>query len=129
MSNLVKEACTLRFIEHEFVEFFGMVSPLDEDACSYTYSLYRDGLRLEFTIFPIVGAVSTDLFRDGISEPIATSRLRDCTHSRLVSWGAHHCLEIGRPEHPTWEIGAPLAWGLRLFVEPHFRLQFIHEVA
>jgi hypothetical protein len=29
-----------------------------------------------------------------------------------------------RPSEPN----APLTWGLRLFVEPHFRLEFIDEV-
>jgi hypothetical protein len=97
MSHLAREACALRFEEHEFVEFFGIVSPLDEDAC--------------------------------VEEPIVTSRLRDCTHSRVVVRGANRCLEIGRPEQATSEPAPPLTWGVRIFVEPHFRVEFIHEVA
>lgn len=111
------------------MEFFGIVSPLDEDACSYTYTLTRDGLRLEFTIFPLDGGVYTSIFRDGIDEAIATSRLEGFTHSRFVDRGSRRCLEIGRPEHPTSEPSVPLVWGLRLFIEPHFRVEFIHEVA
>ena len=129
MSHLVTQACTLRFEEHEFVEFFGVVSPLDEDACSYSYELERDGLRLLLTVFPLDGGVYTSIYRDGLSEPVITSRLQGCTHSRFVLRGSQRCLEIGRPEHPTSEPGAPLTWGLRLFVEPHFRLEFIHDVA
>jgi len=119
---------TLRFEEHEFVEFFGVVSPLDEDACSCSYSLQRDGLRLLFTVFPLNGGVYTSIYRDGITEPVATSRLQGCTHSRFVVRGAHLCLEVGRPDRPTSEPTAPLVWGLRLFVEPHFKIEFIHEV-
>jgi hypothetical protein len=129
MSQLVREACGLRFDEHEFVEFFGVVSPLDEDACSYSYEVERDGLRLLFTAFPLDGGVYTSLYRDGITEPIVTSRLQACTHSQFVMRGAHRCLEVGRPEHPTSESDAPLAWGLRLSLKPHFRIEFIHEVA
>ena len=129
MSHLVRQACTLRFEEHEFVEFFGIVSPLDEDACSYSYELQRDGLRLLFTVFPLDGGVYTSIYRDGITEPLVTSRLQGCTHSRFVIRGTRRCLEIGRPERSTSEPGAPLTWGLRLFVESHFRLEFIHEVA
>gem|GEM_PF-3248319 len=128
MSHLAKEACTLKFTEHEFVEFFGVVSPLDEDACSYTYVLRRDGLRLEFTVFPLDGGAYTSIYRDGVAEPILTSRLQGCTHSRFVLRGSQRCLEVGRPEHPTSEEGVALTWGLRLFVEPHFRVEFIHEV-
>ncbi len=128
MSHLVREACTLKFEEHEFVEFFGIVSPLDEDACSYTYTLRRDGLRLEFTTFPLDGGVYTSIYRDGITEPVVTSRLKGCTHSRFVLHGSQQCLEIGKPERPTSETSVALTWGLRLFIAPHFRLEFIHEV-
>ena len=109
MSRLVRQACTLRFEEHEFVEFFGIVSPLDEDACSHHYELQRDGLRLVFTLFPLDGGVSTSICRDGIAEPVVTTRLHGCTHSRFVTRGLHRCLEIGRPEHPTSELSAALS--------------------
>ena len=129
MSHLVKEACTLRFAEDEFVEFFGIVSPLDEDDCSYSYPLRRDGLSLEFTVYPLDGSVHTSLFRDGAESPLVMSRLQECTHSRFLVRGSRRCLEIGRPERPTSEPTAPLVWGLRLFIEPHFAIEFIHETA
>jgi len=129
MSQLVRQACRLKFEEHEFEEFFGIVSPLDEDACSYTYTLRRDGLRLEFTLFPLDGGVYTSIYRDGIVEPIVTSRLAGCTHSRFGARGSEHCMEIGRPEYSTTEPSVRLVWGLRIFVEPHFRVELIHEVA
>lgn len=129
MSRLVKEACTLRFAEDEFVEFFGIASPLDEDDCSYSYPLRWDGLSLEFTIYPLDGSVHTSLFRDGIIAPIFTSRLRGCTHSRFMLRGSRRFLEIGRPDRLTSEPTAPLVWGLRLFVEPHFAIELIHDSA
>ena len=128
MSQLERAACTLKFEEHEFVEFFGTVSPLDEDACSYTYTLHRDGLRLEFTVFPLDGDAYTSIYRDGIAEPIVRSRLRGCTHLRSILRGSRPCLEVGRPERPTSEPTAPLTWGLRLFIEPHFTVEYMHEV-
>ena len=126
MSQLVKSVCALKFEEHEFVEFFGSVGEWNEDACSYSYTVTRDGLRLLFTMFPLDGGVYTSLYRDGIAEPIFRSRLSDCTQSRFVSRGSLHCLEIGRPERPTSETTAPVTWGLRLFIEPHFTLEYIH---
>lgn len=119
--------CSLKFDEHEFVEFFGTLGEFYEDAYSYSYILRRDGLRLEFTVFPLDGGVYTSVWRDGIVEPLVKSRLESCTHSRFVLHGTLGCLEIGRPEMPTSETTAPLSWGLRLFVDPHFRLEFIHE--
>lgn len=127
MSRLVKEACTLRFEEHEFVAFFGVSSPLDEEECSFSYQLERDGLRLLLTIFPVDGGVYLSLCRDGSTDSVVTSRLQACTHSRFVKWGGKSCLEIGRPERSTSGTGVALVWGLRLFVDPHFRIEFIHQ--
>jgi hypothetical protein len=127
MSRLVRSACTLNFEEHEFVEFFGIVAPLDEEAFSYTYSTSRDGLRLVLTVFPVDGAVFTDLFRRGIDESVFVSRLTGCTHSRVVQLGSRRCLEIGRPVHPTSEPSVSLSWGLRLFIEQHLHVEYIHE--
>ena len=129
MSDLAKYAFKFRFEEHEFVEFFGIIGSFFEDAWSYSYELERDGLRLLFTVFPHDGGAYTSIYRDGIKEPIFTSRLEGCTHSRFVVRGAQRCMEVGRPDTPTSEQAAPLAWGLRLFVEPHFKVEFIHEVA
>ncbi len=128
MSQLARKACTLMFEEHDFTDFFGIVSPLNEDACSYTYIRSRDGLRLEFTIFPLDGGAYTSVYRDDIAEPIIESRLTGCTHSRFTLHASRHCLEIGRPEHPNSETTAPLVWGLRLSIEPHFKIEYIHEI-
>lgn len=127
MSELVRSACMLHFVEHEFVEFFGEVTPLDEDACSYSYTVRRDGMRLEFTIFPLSGEVYADIFRDGVSESVVKSRLDGCTHVRFIQFGPMQCLEIGRPYLPTSEPTAPLSWGLRLIIDPHLRVELIHE--
>jgi hypothetical protein len=127
MAHLVLSACTLRFAEHEFVEFFSMVSPLDEDGCSYTYSARRDGMQLVFTVFPIAGEVYADVFREGVAQSVISSRLRDCTHSRFVRLGAVQWLEVGRPHMPTSEATAHLSWGLRLAIDPHLRVELINE--
>src|SRR5262249_51213133 len=129
MSRLVKAACKLNFTEHELADFFGGVGEWDGDDCYYSWDLSRDGLRLLFTVFPLDGGVYTDVYRDGISEPIVRTRLGDCTHACVVPYGSHRCLEIGRPEHPTSDADVPLVWGLRLFVEPHFRVEFLHDLA
>lgn len=118
----------LKFTGCELVEFFGIVSEWDESFGSNSFTLQRDGLRLLFTIY-LNGDVYTSVFRDGLTEAIFTSRLSGCTHARVVERGPQRCLEIGRPEHPTSELSAPPVWGLRLFVEPYFRVEFIHEIA
>lgn len=127
MAHLVKSACTLRFEEHEFVRFFGVISPLDEDSCSYSYTVKRDGMRLDFTLFPIDGDVYADIYRDSVTEPIIRYRLQGSTHTRFVYTGSTQSLEIGRPRRATSEEDAPLCWGLRLTVDPHLKLELINE--
>ncbi len=127
MPELVTSACTLGFAEHEFIGFFGEISPLDEDAHSYTYTVNHDGLRLEFTLFPIEGDVYADIFRDGVPNAIVKLSLRGCTHSRFTSFGSSPCLEVGRPPIPTTDADAPISRGLRLIVNPHIKLTQINE--
>jgi hypothetical protein len=127
MASLVTSSCTLRFVEHEFVDFFGMVSPLDEGGCSYTYSAYRDGMELVLTVFPIAGEIYAEVFREGVTQPIMSSRLRNCTHSRFVRLGTVQWLEIGRTPLPTHHVDAILSWGLRLAIDPHLRIEPINE--
>jgi hypothetical protein len=127
MAHLVRSACTLRFEEHEFIGFFGVISPLDEDSCSYSYTVRRDGMRLDFTVFPIDGDVYADIYRDSVTEPIIRCRLQGCTHSRFVHTGSTQSLETGRPPNATSEQDAPLSWGLRLTVDPHLKLEIINE--
>ena len=129
MAKLVRESSILRFEESEFLDFFGVDGPLDEDACSYTYELERDGLRLVVTVFPLDGGVYTSLYRDGVADAIVSSRLEGCTHVRVVARNDARFMEIGRPERPTRESTAPPTWGLRISVDPHFRLEHIHEIA
>ena len=128
MSDLVRESCLLRFEEHELIEFFGVAPPLDEDACSYSYEVKRDGMRVLFTVFPLDGGVHTSIYRDGVAAPVVSSRLERCSHMRFVTRYGSRFLEIGRPERPTTEPNPPLVWGLRISIDPHFRQEYIHEV-
>lgn len=122
MAQLLKEACVLKFEEHELIEFFGVATALDEDSCSYTFTLSRDGLRLECAVFPLDGSVHTAIYRDGLSFPVVSSRLTGCTRARVVELAPGlRCLEIGRQEQTS----PTLASGIRLIVDSQFRLEFV----
>ena len=129
MAQLATENCTLIFEEHEFIEFFNCVAPLDEESCSYAYEADKDGLRLVMTVFPLDGDVYTSLYRDGLSESITESLLKGCTHTRFYKHGDKSWLEIGRPNEATSNLEPPLAWGLRVFMHPHFKMELIQKLA
>jgi hypothetical protein len=129
MAQLALENCTLKFEEHKFIHFFNCAAPLDEESCSYEYSTEKDDLRLVMTVWPFDGHVHTSLYRHGLPDPITESILEGCTHARFYNHSDKSWLEIGRPLVPTSHDEPPLDWGLRIFVEPHFKLELLNKSA
>jgi hypothetical protein len=131
MRRAVREPCFLKIVEHELIDFFNVVAEWDEDACSYSFSILRDGLRLDISLYPYSGEVYVDVYRDGVSDPVIRCENQGCTHSRIIVRGSYRWLEIGRPEHPVSDMGIEpvLVWGVRVRVDPHISMEFIHEFA
>jgi hypothetical protein len=131
MGRAVRESCFLRIVEHELTDFFNVVAELNEDAGSYSFSILRDGLRLDISLYQYTGEVYVDVYRDGVSDPVIRCQNQGCTHSRTIVRGSDRWLEIGRPEHPVSEMGIEpvLVWGVRVRVDPHISMEFIHELA
>jgi hypothetical protein len=118
----------IRWNETEFVEFFGVVPTFYDDAHSYGIELSRDGLRLLLTLFDLEGAVYVSIYRDGIPDAIVDVVREHCTHAFVSAFApGRRCLQIGSREHPTTDTGIlpVLTRGIRVFIEPHFRLEFI----
>lgn len=118
----------IRWNETEFVEFFGVVPQFYDAAHSYAVELSRDGLRLLLTLFDMEGAVYVSIYRDGLPEAIIEIVRERCTHAFVaIAKGERRCLQIGSPEHPTTVSGVQpmLVRGVRVFVEPHFKVEFI----
>ena len=118
----------IRWNETDFTEFFGVVPTFHEDDHSYSVELSRHGLRLLFTLFDLHGAVYVSIYRDGIPDPIIDIVRQRCTHAFVTTWAPRRrCLQIGSPEHPTTDTGVSplLSRGIRVFVDPHFKLEFI----
>ena len=118
----------IRWNETEFIEFFGIIPTFYDEAHSYGIEQSRDGLQLCLTLFDLEGAVYVSLYRDGISEAVIDIVREHCTHAFVTTYGSgRRCLQIGSPEDSTTEMGVPpiLTRGIRVFVEPHFRLEFI----
>jgi hypothetical protein len=118
----------LKWSETDFTEFFGAISSYDADACSHSFEVVRDGLRLLVTLFDMEQAVYVSIFRDGLSEPTFTVRREHCTHAQIAA-GAdfRRCFEAGTTKHLVTEMGIPpvLARGVRVYVEPHFKIELI----
>lgn len=118
----------IHWSETEFAEFFGVIPTFYDDAHSHGIEISRDGLRLVLTLFDLEGAVYVSVYRDGLPEAIVDVVREGCTHAFVSDFAPGRCcLQIGSPEFPPTdpEVAPVLTRGIRVFVEPHFRLEFI----
>jgi len=118
----------IRWHERDVAEFFGVDASFCDPAHSYSFEVSRDGLRLLFTLFDLEGAAYVSIWRDGLPDPLFTVVRESCTHAQLAKDTLQRrCLEVGSPEHPTTEMGISplLVRGVRIYVEPQFRVEFI----
>ena len=120
----------LKWDQADLVSFFGVVPTYNDDACSHSFELDRDGLKLLLTIFDLEGAVFVGIFRDGLPAPIIMIQRELCTHAHINSGrDLRRCFEAGTPEQPVTNMGIPpvLVRGFRVYVEPHFQIELIES--
>jgi hypothetical protein len=118
----------IRWHETDLTEFFGVAATYHDGPHSFEFVVSRDGLRLLLTLFDLEGAVYVSIWRDGLPDALFTVVRESCTHAQLATdTRQRHCLEIGSPVQPTTDMGIPplLVRGVRVYVEPHFQVEFI----
>jgi hypothetical protein len=118
----------IRWNQTEWIEFFGVVPTFYDDAHSYGVELSKDGLRVLLTLFDLEGAIYVSIYRDGVPDAIIDIVRERCTHAFVSNSPiGRRCLQIGSPEYPTSDpdLVPVLTRGIRLFIEPHLRLEFI----
>jgi hypothetical protein len=114
----------------DLTEFFGEVAKFHDDACTCSFEVNRDGMRLLVTLVDFEGAVCVSIFRDGLAKPLFTVQRERCTHAHIASGTEFRpCFEAGAPKHPVTDMGIPptLARGVRVYVEPHFQIELIES--
>src|SRR5262245_55835430 len=71
--------------ETDVIACLEVLPVVGDHAVSYTFSLRRDGLRLELTIYPYDRDVCISLHRCGIDVPTFDVKLIDCDGVRYVN--------------------------------------------
>jgi hypothetical protein len=90
--------------KYQFIECLGVPAEIGEDDLSYSYSVEKDGMRLELTVFPNggdlheAGDVYLDLYRDGVQDAVFKTRIMQSPGARHIKHAnGWECLKISAP--------------------------------
>jgi len=111
---------------HEFVECLGVLPETDEDYTSHTFTVEKDGLRLDLTVFEYVGGVYIDLRREGVETPVFSARLTDCEAARYVRDKGGEFIEFapeGSMNSRRFDEAFRVPFGVRVAVDPHIKVE------
>lgn len=104
--------------KQELIEFFGVLPEEDDDNTYLSFTVEKDGLRLEATFFQFVFDVYISIFRDSITGSIFSTKIEG---SRGLKYIKHangwECLEIASPLLPR---------AVLVKVNPHFSIELFH---
>ena len=103
--------------KHELIEFFGVLPEEDDDNTYLSFTVAKDGLRLEVTFFQFVFDVYISIFREGVEGSLFSTKIEA---SRGVKYIKHangwECLEIASPLLPR---------AVLVKVNPHISIELI----
>jgi hypothetical protein len=103
------------------------VPPVEEEyGISHGYTVAKDGMRLELTIFQDSGDVYITVLRDGVDLPVVDARLVDCDAMRWVhdQRGSYLEFAAARLFGGRYDGESPIPYGARLSVDPSISLHF-----
>ncbi len=104
---------------------------LGEYETSHKYVVSQPPLRLEFTLWQYDGAVELDLFVSPFESAVVRYSMLGCPGVRMVEDKRGQFLEIAAANTFTgrYDGYSVLAYGLRVWVVPHVRLEpFVYPV-
>jgi hypothetical protein len=114
--------------QFEFIECLGVLPEVDEyDA--HTFTVERDGLRLELTVSQYDGDVYLDLRREGVETPVFFMRLIGCEGARCVRDKGGDFLEFAPAKcfGTRYDARSPAPFGFRVSVSPHIKIEPFSE--
>ena len=115
----------------DFLECLGVLPVEDEYAISHTYTVAKDGLRLELSVYQYDGDVCVTIWRDGVEAPVVVAKLVGCDAARWVHDRHGNYLEFGagRLFGGRYDGDSVIPYGMRLRVEPSIGIEFFRTNA
>jgi hypothetical protein len=75
----------LRWDEVDFLTWLEVEPKIDEFETGHHYSVSKDGLRLELSVFQFLRDIWITVYRDGVERPVVDFRITDCSGTRYVN--------------------------------------------
>ncbi len=112
--------------QYEFIECLGVLPEVEEYETSHSFTIEKDDLRLEITIFQDAGDLYVDLYRNGIEASVFKARVTNCPGARRVK-------NINNPDYlefaaakvfgSRYDGESVIPMGVRIWIEPHIRIE------
>ncbi len=117
--------------EADVISCLEVLPEVGEDETAHAFTVARDGLRLEITIFQYDGDVAISLFRDGVADPVFDVTLLGCQGIRLVKDPAAEHLEFAPAKclGGRYDGESPPSCGIFVSVRPSIRLRLFSHAA
>jgi hypothetical protein len=107
--------------KHELIEFFGVLPEEGEDNAYLSFSVEKDGLRLEASFFQYFFDVYLSVFREGFKEPAFTTKIEASPGLKYVKHAnGWECLEIAAPL---------LTRAVLIKINPHISIEMFQQSA
>ncbi|MFZ5896006.1 MAG: Ypar14, superfamily integron cassette [Myxococcota bacterium] len=109
----------------------GVAAVEEEHGISHAYTLAKDGLRLELTVFQYDGDVCLTVYRDGVVAPIIDARIVDCDAARWVNDQRGNYLEFaaGQLFGGRYDGESTIPYGVRVSINPSIAIHFFRVPA
>lgn len=111
--------------EADFVACLETLPVFSEDDLSYWFSVAKDGLTLQLTVFEFEGDIAVTLHRDGVEGPVFDVTLIDCMGARYINDKGGEWLEFSpcKTAGTRYDGTSPLPFGLSVSVTPSIQLR------
>jgi hypothetical protein len=113
--------------KYELVEFFGVIPEEDEEQTYLSFSVEKNGLRLNVTFYHYACDVYINIAQDGFNAPVFSTTIKDSAGAKYIRESSgYECLEISDADEQAGvgrERIAPMT--VRLVVNPTVGIELV----
>lgn len=110
---------------YELIEFFTVLPEEDKDQTYLSFSVEKDGLRLNVSFFHYFSAVYIDIFRDDVDEPVFRTRIENSAEMKYMkNVSGWECLEIAASyRNISFQEKGIIVMAARININPHISVE------
>jgi hypothetical protein len=113
--------------ESDFISCLEVLPEVEEYGISHHFTVKKDGLRLELTVYQLDSDIYITLYRDGIETALISFQITQCSGTRYVNDDRGEFLEFAPSQvfGDRYSRGYLIPVGVRLSVKPHISIQLV----